>query len=69
MQCTTIFIGGIFAYLWRKKRPESYGSNGMSLAAALIAGESIGGLGSAILEIAGVGSDYGTTIGCPAGLC
>jgi hypothetical protein len=56
-------------HAWRNKRPEGYVSYGIAVAAALIAGESVGGLGSAILEIAGVGSEYGTQLGCPALMC
>lgn len=49
-----------------KKNPASFDMFGYAIAAGLIAGEGIGGVVNAVLQILKVAGDrYGTTIGCP----
>lgn len=45
--------------------------SGYAVAAGLIAGEGIGGVINAVFQIAGISGPekYGSTVGCPAGLC
>lgn len=43
---------------------------GYAIAAGLIAGEGIGGVINAVFQIAGISGDvYGSSVGCPAGMC
>lgn len=57
--------GALAAFVWRQRWRSSYTRNGYAVPAGLIAGEGIGGLIAALLEITGVGgSAYGTGIGC-----
>lgn len=45
-------------------------TSGYAVAAGLIAGEGIGGVINAIFQIAGIsGEIYGSSVGCPAGMC
>ncbi|KAH8881677.1 OPT superfamily oligopeptide transporter [Thozetella sp. PMI_491] len=65
-----IMFGATFAYIWRKHRPSGYSIYCLAVAAGMIAGEGLGGLFTAVLQVAGVGGDkYGTAVGCPAGVC
>lgn len=57
--------GALVAYVWSKKWAKSYARNGYAVPVGLIAGEGIGGLISALLEMTGVGgSAYGSAVGC-----
>ncbi|KAL1583310.1 hypothetical protein WHR41_08046 [Cladosporium halotolerans] len=68
---TAMCIGAIPAYFWAKRSPKSFDVYGYAVAAGLIAGEGIGGVINAVFQIAGIaGPDpYGSTVGCPAGMC
>ncbi|USW58464.1 Putative oligopeptide transporter, OPT superfamily [Septoria linicola] len=57
--------GALFTLIWSTKWRKSYARNGYAVPAGLIAGEGIGGLISALLEITNVGgSAYGSAVGC-----
>jgi uncharacterized oligopeptide transporter (OPT) family protein len=59
-------IGAIVAALWTKFRPKSFETYGYAVAAGLIAGEGMGGVIGACLQLGGVSGDvYGTSLGCP----
>jgi uncharacterized oligopeptide transporter (OPT) family protein len=59
-------MGSAAATIWNKRNPKSFEMGGFAIAAGLIAGEGIGGVINAIIQIAGVaGSTYGTNAGCP----
>ncbi|KZV87456.1 OPT superfamily oligopeptide transporter [Exidia glandulosa HHB12029] len=61
-----MFVGSIVAALWQKRRPSSFALYGFALAAGMIAGEGLGGIVNAVLQIAGVaGNAKGTAVGCP----
>lgn len=63
-------IGAIIAALWTKFKPKSFEIYGYAVAAGLIAGEGMGGVIGACLQLGGVSGDvYGTQIGCPALSC
>ncbi|TLD26101.1 oligopeptide transporter [Venturia nashicola] len=67
---TAMVIGSTAAYLWEKKNAKHYEVFCYAVAAGLIAGEGIGGVINAILQIAGVSGDYyGSGIACPGGAC
>lgn len=67
---TATLIGALASYIWAKKSPRSQGMYCYAVAAGLIAGEGLGGVAQAVLEISGVsGSRYGTSIGCPGDDC
>jgi uncharacterized oligopeptide transporter (OPT) family protein len=50
---TAMVIGAVIAYLWQKRGPKSYDLLCFAVAAGLIAGEGIGGVFNAILQVAG----------------
>ena len=59
-------MGAIAAKIWQKRNPASFEVLAYAIAAGLIAGEGIGGVVNAVLQIAGVAGDkYGTQAGCP----
>ncbi|KAK8239824.1 oligopeptide transporter [Phyllosticta capitalensis] len=63
-------IGSLAAYFWEKRNAKSFDIYGYAVAAGLIAGEGIGGVINAILQIAGVSGDvYGSMVGCPGDSC
>lgn len=63
-------IGAIVAALWQKFRPGAWDMYGYAVAAGMIAGEGMGGVIGACLELGGVSGDtYGTGIGCPMNSC
>lgn len=67
---TALLCGALTAYIWCKNKPANFEKFGIVVAAGMIAGEGIGGLVGAILNIAGVGSErYGIGTGCPANRC
>jgi uncharacterized oligopeptide transporter (OPT) family protein len=64
------FIGAIIAAVWRKFRPGNFEIYGYAVAAGFIAGEGMGGVIGAILQLANVSGDvYGTQLGCPMLSC
>jgi uncharacterized oligopeptide transporter (OPT) family protein len=66
---TAMAFGATFAYLWKKNKPENHAMYCYAVAAGFIAGEGLGGIVGAILQVAGVaGSVHGTSVGCPAGV-
>ncbi|KAI7786208.1 hypothetical protein LA080_004592 [Diaporthe eres] len=67
---TATLIGALTSCFWAKKSPWSHGMYCYAVAAGFIAGEGLGGVVQAVLEISGVsGSRYGTSIGCPGDDC
>lgn len=66
-----LLIGAGAAAYWRKKNRRTFEAFSLSVAAGMIAGESISGLVAAVLNIANVSGPtyYGTVLGCPAGNC
>jgi uncharacterized oligopeptide transporter (OPT) family protein len=59
-------VGSTFAYFWQKRYPANFGMYCYATAAGMIAGEGLGGIVGAILQIAKVsGNYYGTVVGCP----
>lgn len=62
--------GAIISHFWAKKWPANFETYCYAIAAGLIAGEGLGGVVGAILELTGKsGSVYGTGIGCPDNSC
>ncbi|EMC91390.1 hypothetical protein BAUCODRAFT_80544 [Baudoinia panamericana UAMH 10762] len=60
-------FGATFAFFWRKNYPAAFGMYCYAVAAGMIAGEGLGGIVGAVLQVAKVsGNYYGTAIGCPA---
>ncbi|PNS18116.1 hypothetical protein CAC42_3561 [Sphaceloma murrayae] len=67
---TAMLIGAITAHIWAKKSAKSFDMYCYAIAAGLIAGEGLGGVVGACLELGGVsGSKLGTNLGCPALSC
>ncbi|KAI5918433.1 OPT oligopeptide transporter protein-domain-containing protein [Camillea tinctor] len=67
---TASMFGALVALAWKKWKLSSFDLYGYAVAAGLIAGEGLGGVIGAALEIGGVSGDVlGTTAGCPAGYC
>ncbi|RPB05497.1 OPT superfamily oligopeptide transporter [Choiromyces venosus 120613-1] len=63
---TAMLAGAIVAYVWAKRNPVSFDIFAYAIAAGMMAGEGLGGVTNAILEIAGIGSSvYGVATGCP----
>jgi uncharacterized oligopeptide transporter (OPT) family protein len=59
-------FGSLFAYIWAKKAPKNYDMYGFALSAGMLAGEGLGGVMQALLNVAGVmGEGYGLAVGCP----
>jgi uncharacterized oligopeptide transporter (OPT) family protein len=50
---TAMVIGAVWAKLWEKRNPKSYEMMCFAVAAGLIAGEGIGGVFNAVLQVAG----------------
>ena len=67
---TAMTVGAVVAQLWRRLRPGGFEKYGYAVAAGFMAGEGIGGVVNAVLQICGVSGDvWGTVAGCPAGIC
>ena len=49
--------GSIFFHYWEKRSPDNFEMYGFSLAAGLLAGEGLGGVVQALLQVAGVAGD------------
>ncbi|KAF2139769.1 uncharacterized protein K452DRAFT_275283 [Aplosporella prunicola CBS 121167] len=63
-------VGACAAALWARRSPASHAEFAHSVAAGMMAGEGIGGVLSAVIHVMGLSGDlYGTTWGCPAGMC
>lgn len=63
-------LGATIAALWAKFRPKTWELYGYPVAAGLIAGEGMGGVIGACLQLGGVSGDvYGTQAGCPGLSC
>jgi uncharacterized oligopeptide transporter (OPT) family protein len=61
-----MLTGALIAFFWAKKNPVSFDVYCYAIAAGMIAGEGMGGVFNAVLEIAGAGSStYGSAVGCP----
>lgn len=66
---SAIAIGATFSYLWQKRNFRSCAMFCFPVAAGMIAGEGLGGIVGAILQVAKVSGSYkGTAVGCPAGI-
>lgn len=64
---TAMAFGSTAVFLWRRNYPAAYGMYCYAIAAGFIAGEGLGGIVGAVLQVAKVsGNIYGTTVGCPA---
>jgi len=64
---TAMAFGSTIAFLWRRNYPMAFGMYCYAIAAGFIAGEGLGGIFGAVLQIAKVsGATYGTAVGCPA---
>ena len=67
---TAILMGALLAWYWMKKNPKSFDAYGYAVAAGWIAGEGIGGVVNAGMQILGVSGDvFGTGVGCPGRAC
>ncbi|KAI2621040.1 OPT oligopeptide transporter protein-domain-containing protein [Xylaria nigripes] len=67
---TASLFGALVAFTWRKWKLSSFDLYGYAVAAGFIAGEGLGGVVGAILQIAKVSGDiYGTNVGCPGNAC
>lgn len=63
---TAVAFGATVAFLWIKKFPAAFSMYCYAIAAGMIAGEGLGGIVGAILQVGKVsGNYYGTAIGCP----
>jgi len=63
---TAMAFGATVAFLWRRNWPLAYGMYCYAIAAGFIAGEGLGGIVGAVLQVAKVsGALYGTVVGCP----
>ena len=64
---TAMAFGSTIAFFWQRNYAAEYGMYCYTIAAGFIAGEGLGGIVGAILQVAGVsGSVHGTIAGCPA---
>lgn len=60
-------VGAIISHVWLKKSPGTWNEYVYSSAAGLIAGEGIGGVINALLQVANVSGDKkGSSVACPA---
>ncbi|KAI1865048.1 uncharacterized protein JN550_008594 [Neoarthrinium moseri] len=67
---TATLMGAVASCVWMKKKRISYETYCYAVAAGLIAGEGLGGVVGAALQLGGVGgSVYGTQVGCPLDSC
>ncbi|KAI1085481.1 OPT oligopeptide transporter protein-domain-containing protein [Whalleya microplaca] len=67
---TASMFGALVAWGWRRWNLKAFDLYGYAVAAGFIAGEGLGGVVGAVLQIGGVSGDVlGTTAGCPAGIC
>lgn len=67
---TAMLMGALLAWYWMNSDAKSFHLWGHAVAAGWIAGEGIGGVVNAGLQISGLSGDvYGTVVGCPGGAC
>jgi uncharacterized oligopeptide transporter (OPT) family protein len=67
---TAMLIGAVIAWVWARRSPQAFDMLGYAVAAGFMAGEGIGGVVNAIIQIIGVSGDvFGTQIGCPGDRC
>ncbi|MCJ1403415.1 hypothetical protein MMC11_006638 [Xylographa trunciseda] len=67
---TAMLMGACVAAVWSRRHPKSFTMYGYAVAAGFMAGEGIGGVMNAILQIAGLSGDvWGTGVGCPGRIC
>ncbi|KAL9079264.1 MAG: hypothetical protein Q9157_001835 [Trypethelium eluteriae] len=67
---TAMAIGAVIATIWARRSARSFEDYGYGVAAGFMAGEGIGGVVNAIIQMLGFsGNIYGTGFGCPAGDC
>lgn len=65
---TAMMFGSLIALVWRRRFTSSWLMYGYAVAAGMIAGEGLGGIVNAALQIGNVsGNLYGTSVGCPMG--
>ena len=65
-----ILMGALLTWYWMKNSARSFDKYGYAVAAGWIAGEGIGGVINAVIQIIGIsGEAFGTRIGCPGGVC
>ena len=61
-----MLFGSLIALVWRRRWPAAAAMYCYAVAAGMIAGEGLGGIANAVLQIAGVsGAVKGTAVGCP----
>lgn len=67
---TATMTGAFISHFWLKKSPRTFDLYCYAVAAGLMAGEGLGGVIGAALQLGNVsGSVYGTNIGCPLDSC
>lgn len=67
-QPMAMFFGATLAWWWQRRLGGSYAVYGYAIPAGMIAGEGLGGIVGALLEVAKVGgTTKGTKVGCPGG--
>ena len=67
---TAMLIGALLSWYWLKVSPRTFEMFGFVVAAGWIAGEGIGGVINAGLQVLGLSGDvFGTMVGCPANVC
>lgn len=67
---TATLGGAIISHFWQKRNPKNFERYCFAVAAGLIAGEGLGGVIGAALQLGGVAGDvYGTNVGCPRNSC
>jgi len=63
---TAMTMGAIATWVWQRRDAPGFEMTGYAIAAGLIAGEGIGGVINAVLQVVGLSGDrFGTNIGCP----
>ena len=63
---TAMALGSTAVFFWKRNYPAAAGMYCYAIAAGFIAGEGLGGIVGAVLQVAKVsGSYFGTSIGCP----
>jgi len=64
---TAMAFGSTMVFLWKRSYPAAFAMYCYAIAAGFIAGEGLGGIVGAVLQVAKVsGNIYGTAVGCPA---
>ena len=67
---TATLMGAVTAHFWRKRWEGNFAMYCFAVAAGMLAGEGLGGVVGAALELGGVsGSVLGTMVGCPGERC